>query len=154
MGLTTDKDNPCLKKTGPDGQQACYLVLSEEERAKGFIRPVRRSYQHVGIAGPQYPLRDLTAEEHELYDEHGYVQYEEYPESERPALGRFWKQAELDKIGKGCGAVTSMGRALAETYARQPSFYGATFCVGCGTHLPVGKDGEFIWIDDGTRVGS
>lgn len=28
------------------GQQKGYVVLSEEERAKGFIRPVRRSYVH------------------------------------------------------------------------------------------------------------
>jgi hypothetical protein len=30
------------------GQQREYLVLSEEERAKGFVRPVRRTYIHVG----------------------------------------------------------------------------------------------------------
>ena len=28
------------------GMQKAYVVLSEEERAKGFIRPVRRSYIH------------------------------------------------------------------------------------------------------------
>jgi hypothetical protein len=52
-----------------------------------------------------------------------------------------------------------MGVALAETYARQPGFYGSTMCVGCGKHLPVGRSGEFTWIDDagrdtGERVGS
>lgn len=30
----------------PDGQQLAYVVLSEEERAKGFVRPVRDSYTH------------------------------------------------------------------------------------------------------------
>jgi hypothetical protein len=30
----------------PNGQQKDYLVLTPEERAKGFIRPVRRSYVH------------------------------------------------------------------------------------------------------------
>lgn len=30
----------------PGGQQKDYLVLTEEERAKGFKRPVRRSYVH------------------------------------------------------------------------------------------------------------
>jgi len=30
----------------PDGQQKGYVVLSEEERAKGFVRPVRRKYVH------------------------------------------------------------------------------------------------------------
>ena len=31
------------------GQQKGYLVLSEEERAKGFLRPVRQTYIHTGI---------------------------------------------------------------------------------------------------------
>lgn len=31
----------------PDGQQQGYVVLAEEERAKGFVRPVRRSYRHL-----------------------------------------------------------------------------------------------------------
>jgi hypothetical protein len=29
-----------------DGQQKDYVVLTAEERAKGFIRPVRRTYVH------------------------------------------------------------------------------------------------------------
>lgn len=29
------------------GQQEGYVVLAEEERAKGFVRPVRRSYKHL-----------------------------------------------------------------------------------------------------------
>ncbi|MDE2426350.1 MAG: hypothetical protein KGO96_10645 [Elusimicrobia bacterium] len=29
-----------------NGQQRGYVVLSEEERARGFVRPVRRSYVH------------------------------------------------------------------------------------------------------------
>lgn len=29
-----------------NGQQKGYVVLSKEERAKGFVRPVRRSYVH------------------------------------------------------------------------------------------------------------
>ena len=47
-----------------------------------------------------------------------------------------------------CGAVTVMGKTLAETYARDPKFYGATFCVRCGTHFPVAG---FTW-DPGTDV--
>lgn len=30
----------------PSGQQRGYVVLSPEERAKGFVKPVRRSYVH------------------------------------------------------------------------------------------------------------
>ena len=50
-----------------------------------------------------------------------------------------------------CGTVTKMGQALAETYARDPKFYGGTFCVGCGTHFQVS---EFTWELDGSVVGS
>lgn len=109
MGLTTDPNDPKLKR-GPgekEGMNDTYLVLSEEERAKGFVRPVRRAYQHVGT-------------------------------EDRP----------------GCGTVTTMGTELAETYARDPAFYGATFCVHCSTHLPVGADGEFVWDGTDERVGT
>jgi len=34
-------------KLKPDGQQEAYVVLSDEERAKGFVRPVRTRYVHV-----------------------------------------------------------------------------------------------------------
>lgn len=87
-GYTEIKDN---------GQQVDYLVLCPEERAKGFVRPVRHSYKHAK-----------------------------------------------------CGTVTTMGQALAETYARQPSFYSHTFCCSCGDHFPVA---EFFW-DDGSILGS
>lgn len=52
-----------------------------------------------------------------------------------------------------CGSVTTMGAALAETYARQPSFYGATYCATCRMHRPVGEQGEFVW-SDGNKVGT
>lgn len=44
-----------------------------------------------------------------------------------------------------CGAVTTMSQAIAETYARDPNFYGATYCTRCVGHFPVGEDGEFVW---------
>lgn len=47
-----------------------------------------------------------------------------------------------------CGKVTTMGEAIARTYARDPAFYGATFCAHCQMHRPVGEDGEFYWCDD------
>lgn len=37
------------KELLPNGQQKGYVVLSEEERKKGFTRPVRQSYVHVGF---------------------------------------------------------------------------------------------------------
>ena len=85
----------------PSGMQKDYLVLTPEERAKGFVRPVRNSYKH-----------------------------------------------------EKCGSVTTMGTALSETYAREPSFYTGTFCCRCGSHFPVGATGEFTWVDDGEKVGT
>ncbi len=82
------------------GQHKDHWVLSKEERVKGFIRPVRRSYVH-----------------------------------------------------SKCGTATSMGMAIAETYARKPSFYSSTFCCGCRDYFLVGETGEFVW-GDGTRVGT
>lgn len=85
----------------PSGQQSDYVVLSQEERARGLIEPVRDAYVHVR-----------------------------------------------------CGTLTTMGRALAETYAAQPSFYSGTFCCGCGAHFPVGANGEFFWDKTNQRVGT
>lgn len=84
----------------PNGQQKGYVVLSDAERSRGFVRPVRRTYVH-----------------------------------------------------QKCGVATTMGQSLAETYARDPHFYSGTFCCGCGSHFPVGTDGEFVW-DDGSKVGT
>lgn len=74
------------------GMQRGYVVLSPEERSKGFVKPVRRSYIHR------------------------------------------------------CGVVTTMGYAIAETYARNPHFYNGTFCCGCRAHFPLK---EFTWEPDG-----
>lgn len=101
-GSPVTPDHREIITSGPlKGQQKAYVVLSEEERAKGFVRPVRRSYVH-----------------------------------------------------EKCGVVTTMGQALAETYARDPYFYSGTFCCGCGTHFPVGEDGEFVWDGTSEKVGS
>lgn len=102
MGLTSDRKDPRLTHGTDDSpvpQAEVYLVLSDEELAKGFVRPVRRSYIHVD----------------------------------------------------GCGARTTMGLALCETYARDPKFYGATYCASCSMHRPVA---EFRWAEDGAVVGS
>lgn len=99
----TVSDRKDLDETiGDNGQQKNYLVLSDEERAKGFVRPVRTKYLHTK-----------------------------------------------------CGTTTTMGQAIAETYARDPKFYGGTFCVACKGHFPVGEKGEFTWDDgSGAKVGT
>ena len=40
---------------------------------------------------------------------------------------------------------------IAETYARDPKFYGGTYCVSCRMHRPVA---EFTWDGTDQRVGS
>lgn len=59
-GYTTDPNDPELSHgldDGPVPQAEKYLILSEEERSKGFVRPLRRAYLHV--AGPN-PCGSLT----------------------------------------------------------------------------------------------
>ncbi len=144
-GSPVTEDHRDLKD---NGQQKGYVVLSAEERAKGFVRPVRNTYIHVGIK-PTYPLRDLTPEELERYKKFGYVKYEAYP-PESPILGKYWTERQLKG---GCKTATTMAPSIAETYARDPKFYGGTFCTHCMGHFPVGEQGEFEW-EDGTKVGT
>lgn len=132
------------------GQQRGYVVLSDVERAKGFVRPLRDSYRHVGPPGPRYPLRDLTADEAGRWADEGYVKFETYPLGSMP-IGRYWTQVELDAIGRGCGAVTTMSLAIAETYARDPTFYSGTFCATCRNHFPLD---QFVWDGSDERLGS
>lgn len=115
-GTTEDRNDPRLTHgvdESPGPQAEVYLVLSEEERAKGFVRPYRSAYTHVLC--PRYSPERFSQETRERL------------------------------------AVTTMGRALSETYARDPKFYGATYCTHCGMHRAVS---EFRWVADGKVVGS
>jgi hypothetical protein len=150
--ITDDPNHPGLQRgtdqvRGP--QNPVYLVLSEAERARGFVRPVRSAYVHRGTKPPAHPIRELTAEERARYADEGFVAFEIYPEGMSPAVGRFWTRKDL--TNRGCGTRTTMGRALAETYARDPRFYGATYCCGCQMHLAVS---EFVWDGTDEEVGS
>ncbi len=80
------------------GMQKGYVVLSDVERAKGFMRPVRPSYVHTT-----------------------------------------------------CNTSTKMNKALAETYARDPSFYSGTYCARCRTHFPLD---QFVWEGTDIQVGT
>lgn len=152
MSLTTDPNDPRLKEPHathdtPGPQHPVYLVLSLEEIGKGYTRPFRDSYRHMGLK-PRYQLVDLTPEQKKLFPD--YVKYEKYPEdTPTHKTGRFWTQTELET--EGCGTVTTMGYELSATYARNPKFYGSTYCVACRAHYPVA---EFIWTKDGEQVGS
>ena len=92
------------------GMQKDYIVLSADERAKGFVKPVRRSYIH-----------------------------------------------------NVCASLTTMGRALEETYAHNPRFYSGTFCAGCHKHFnldqfqfedgePMDPDRQQEWADKQERL--
>lgn len=164
MSLTTDPNDPRLGHgvdNEPVPQNEVYLVLSEEERAKGFVRPVRNSYVHVGRSMQYYKgiHRMLTEEEMKEYENKGknYVAILTVMTKEDGSFlgGTYVTQEELEayqfgrRIG-GCGGTTTMGDALAETYARDPNFYGSTYCVYCRKHLPVQ---EFVWAGTDITVG-
>ncbi len=55
-----------------------------------------------------------------------------------------------------CGGVTNIPMKCAETYARDPKFYGGTFCAICQKYFPL-RDAEgkpnFLWDEDNTPVG-
>lgn len=124
------------------GQHKGYWVLTKEELAKGYTRPFREAYRHVGVR-PARPTRPLTEDELRRFGGTGYVAYEEYPKGERVA-GRFWT---AEQLRSGCGSETRMGWQLCATYARD----GATLCSNCNAHFPVA---EFVWVEDGQVVGS
>jgi len=84
-----------------DGQHIDHWILPDEERAKGFVRPLRTSYTHLK-----------------------------------------------------CFTVTTMPIKIAETYAREPGYYGSTFCCGCGDYFRVGAAGEFVWTGTDEKVGT
>jgi|SRR5882724_622957 len=44
-----------------------------------------------------------------------------------------------------------VGLSLAETYARDPGFYGGTFCCYCRAHFPLD---QFVWKGTDEKVGS
>jgi len=51
VSLTTDRGSECLDVIQANGQQVCYLVLSDDEIALGYVRPVRYRYRHVACGG-------------------------------------------------------------------------------------------------------
>jgi hypothetical protein len=143
-------DGPAPAPIDPaSGQHEDHWVLPEADRNRLRVRPVRSSYKHVGLKTPGV-LRDLTPDEVERHLPSVYAKYEAYPESEHPCTGKFWTQAELDSLG-GCGQVTTMPQAIAETISADPTYYGQTFCCGCKKYLPVA---EFVWKGTSDRVGS
>src|SRR6185312_13361363 len=96
-GKPVPEDNAHTKLRA-NGQQESYVVLSAEERAKGFVKPVRQSYRHDGPPPLPNNLRELTEEEHQRYDNYGYVRYESYGDEATLTIpGKYWTQAEIDR---------------------------------------------------------
>lgn len=155
MSYTTDPNDPRLGHGSDDKpvpMNEVYLVLSEEECAKGFVRSLRRSYLHRGrhVCGQYIPNNDGKLG--------GQVRVCMLPPDHDGTCGtvsRTFVQPEAARIHEkqligGCNEVTQMGLELCETYARKPDFYGSTYCVHCSKHLPVN---EFVWCEDGVEVG-
>lgn len=151
--LTTDRSDPNLHEEKENGQNKAYLVLSDEELQQGFVRPVRYSYLHIGRK--YYGVKPF-AEPH-VTPTKTYVGTLDVVDAQGNYIGGTYATAEeVDQYNKtgyvgGCGVATTMNETIAKTYARNPGFYGATFCMGCGKHIPVG---EFVWADDNSKVGS
>jgi hypothetical protein len=61
MGLTTDPNDPDLHKVKDDGQNEKYLVLSEKERRKEYVRPFRNKYIH-DTCGVETRMGDALSE--------------------------------------------------------------------------------------------
>jgi hypothetical protein len=72
------------------------------------------------------------------------------PDGQRQNLVR---PLRLSYVHQTCDSVTTMARPIAETYAANPHFYGATMCVACKAHFPVGEHGEFTWVENGQDTG-
>lgn len=47
-------------KLKPNGQQQDYIVLTSDERSKGFVRPVRDAYRHLKCGKITTMSRDLA----------------------------------------------------------------------------------------------
>lgn len=66
-GSAISEDHRDLK---PNGQQKDYVVLSDAERAKGFVRPVRQSYRHTkcgGVTTMSRPIAETYARDPYFY---------------------------------------------------------------------------------------
>lgn len=73
--------------------------------------------------------------------------------SKKERKARYIRPLRRSYVHETCGNSTTVCEAIAETYARDPKFYGVTFCVSCQMHRLVGPSGEFVWFD-GSKVGS
>jgi hypothetical protein len=152
--LTTNPRDPRLIRgpdSGPRPQNDCYLILSEEERAKGFVRPVRHQYVHRGrrVCGKPKMIKEYSDMPHVcvLPPNHN----GECSVWQAVATGKLVDRLKRTGYLGGCDAITRMSNAIAETYAREPTFYGYTYCTLCSEHLPVD---EFEWDGSDAKVGS
>lgn len=137
-------------QTNETGQHASYVVLCDAERAKGFVRPYRDAYEHVGRKVERCEATRTDGDYENPRQCNRRFQHE--GDHQFDALMLLSGPIHFLPLREGgCGSVTTMGRALSETYARDPKFYGATFCCSCNRHLPVA---EFVWTNDREQVGS
>jgi hypothetical protein len=147
-------DDDSHKELLPDGKQKSYVVLTPEERHKGFLRHVRLDYRHTGYHVCGADLSDYR--ESELYGvgarsichdvpghagEHGKTVY--------VATAKEMIRLKQTSYYKGCGKITKMSIEIAETFARDPWFYSGTFCCTCKAHFPLN---QFVWLPEGDSM--
>lgn len=73
-------------------------------------------------------------------------QYENHPTKDE---GKFVQPVRESYVHDECEGTTTMGKKLAESFARDPFQYGKTFCARCGDYYPLS---EFTWEDTDQRL--
>ncbi len=135
----------------PDSHDPGPAITQTVAQIKAEITPVDRSA--IELAGGK-PVTDDHREIDPLTGQQkGYVVLR--PEERAKGFVRPYRDAYRHLK---CWSITTMGRSIAETYARDPFFYSATFCTNCRGHFPIGEDGDFTWYEmdgsEGPKVGT
>ena len=133
-----------------DEMFAAKARLDEAKRIAAAAVPVDRSARELSGGGA------VTDDHRELKDNGQQKGYVVLSGGER-AKGFVRPFRDAYRHSK-CGAIITMSRDIAETYARDPCFYSGTFCTTCRARFPVGENGEFTWFEmdgtEGPKVGT
>ncbi len=147
--MTTNRNDPLLRQIvaeGPrKGQQEAYLVLSDEERAKGFVRPVRCSYKHLACGGVTRMGQDIA---------------ETYARNPRFYSGTFCVHCGthfdlVERKAEKCLACDGDGGEWVEGMkggTASEDWHSCQTCHGQQTVFTLAP--AFLWEPDGEPVGS
>lgn len=129
------------------------LDAQEQQRIEqeAFEKEALESFGRVTVSGNP-PEKENGEAPADINPQTGmYKDYWVLPKEDREK--GFLRPLRNSYIHTTCKTSTKMNSAIAETYARNPFYYGGTYCAHCGKHFPVGENGEFLW-EDGSRVGT